>query len=86
MRVKITKIGKFHTNQVSEMNVGDSITGEIDSWTNILLGHGVSLKDAVYEKIPKKKYGTILLVNNITEIINHNSFKTDFALYKIEEL
>ena len=86
MIVKITKLEKYHKEQISVMDVGDSVIGEIGSWTDILPNNPIILQNAYYEKLPKKVYEMVLLVNKVIDITGHESFKTDFASYKIEEL
>ena len=83
MKVRITKIEKFHKSQVSTMEVGDSVVGDIESLASISVGHPILLKDAYYEKTPKKIYGSLLLVNKVIEVKNDGFFKTDYASYKI---
>jgi len=88
MKIKITKLEQFFPNQVAVIKVGDILIGEINSWAEIVAGNVLNLKFVTYYHLnnPGIEYENHRICTNIKEILTSNTFKTAFALYKIEKL
>lgn len=89
MKVKITKIDKYYKEQISAMSSGDSVIGEIDSWADVIPNSPLILRNAYYEKVPKKVHDTLLVVSKIIAITDnseHEYFETAFGFYEIKRI
>jgi len=86
MKVRITKTKKFYPKAPTSFEIGESVEGELDSWTELTTGNMLVLKNAKYSNAPSITIKETIICKTIKRIIDYNYFEGSFSEFKIEKL